>query len=320
VKPRLAIWVVLAVSIFLNLFFVFRELHDSANPNGDIGRRLGASEIGFEDFETVAFAREFLERFTSFESETFRSTQTATSYLMEEATRLSRLADVERLTDKMRTKRVVQRGKLMLLSRESKNTNRFQARVHVDLIEGTAEKSGLQQEFHSSYILNLEFEIQRVSRSAQNPWGLLVANLNQSVSTSVPHQANPATEALIRLRPGTSVALRFPCMIENVELPKGTSLKVRLTTLDISEVQLRTDQRIEGDQLMKAVCRDRSFRVRVNSEPEEGAFLLALKVFTFDDAEPIRKGHSNGFSKLRRAKSEVERSVEEQLGFIIEAE
>lgn len=273
------------------------------------GSPLAEGESGFQDFEIVAFAREFAERLTSFESETFRATQTAASFLMADELRRLRLAEVERLGEKMHSRRVVQRGRLMQLTRLSGEEDRFQARVQVDLIEDDGK-------VQSSYDTSMRFHVRRVSRSAQNPWGFLVDELEQSVVTEKLSEATRLRERSIKITPAKSVLLRFPCVIENVEIPKGTPLRVRLTTLDISEVQILAQDVFEGEHVMTATCRDRAFRVKLQSANDLKEELVALKALTFDDAESLKPR-----SELKkRAKSAVERSIEEQLGFVIEGD
>lgn len=280
-------------------------------------RPLTNSETGFQDFEIVAFAREFAERLTSFESETFRATQTAASFLMSEDLRRSRLAEVERLSEKMQSRRVVQRGRLMYLTRVVGAEDRFHARVQVDLIEDDGK-------VQSSYDIGMRFQVRRVSRSAQNPWGFLVESLEQSVATEKLSEVARLNERSIQIAPSKSVLLRFPCVIENVEIPKGTPLRVRLTTLDISEVQIRAQDEFAGEHVMTATCRDRAFRVKLQSAKIasgdaaniDAKELVALKALTFDDAESLKLGGG----RKPRAKSAVERSIEEQLGFVIEGD
>lgn len=307
----------LLASLLLNSFLLYREFWGpSPSVLDTIEMRTRGPEAGFEDFETVAFAREFSERLTTFESETFRSTQVAASFLMEDEARRNRLADIDRLAEKMRARQVVQRGRLMFLARTSKEANRFQARVQVDLLESAVEQKAVGPKSQSTYFINMDFEIMRVARSAQNPWGFLVSNVQQTVTIENLSVADRANEKLIRMTPETSVSLRFPCVIENVELPKGTSLRVRLTTLDVSEVQLRTEKSLESEQQITAICRDHAFRVKVAAMSNQTDRLVALKVFTFDDAEKL----SLGTAKRKKPKSAVERSIEEQLGFVIEAD
>lgn len=298
--------VALLLSLGLNAVLLVSNFSRSDDMKGG---PLAEGETEFQDFEIVAFAREFVERLTSFESETFRATQTAASFLMAEDLRRKRLAEVERLGEKIQSRRVVQRGRLMYLTRVSGAEDRFHARVQVDLIEGDGK-------LQSGYDIGMRFQVKRVARSAQNPWGFLVEVLEQTVATEKLSQESRQEEKLIKIAPSKSVLLRFPCVIENVEIPKGTPLRVRLTTLDISEVQIRSQDVFNGEHVMTATCRDRAFRVRLQGADDPKGELVALKALTFDDAESLKAGEAT----KRRRKTAVERSIEEQLGFVIEGD
>ncbi len=319
-RPANYFWILLAVSVSLNLVLAF-ALSDLLQTSASIVEsksklKTTETEAAFQDFETVAFAREFAERFTSFESESFRSTQTALSFLLDEVDRAKRLEEVERIGEKLQKKAVTQRGRIVRLARKSEADDSFQADINVDLIEG----SGATQ-IKSQFALKLVFDVVRVDRTAQNPWGFLIRKLRQTVIPDVGiHKTglNSRTHSILIL-PGSPVLLRFPCVIENVELPKGTPIRVRLTTLDVSELQMRTGEMLSGEHKMRAVCRDRAFNVFLHSDKKtqtEDYPLTSLQSFSISQsnaaAMPARS--------RRETKSAVEKSIEEQLGFIIEAE
>lgn len=272
------------------------------------------ADTAFKDFETVAFAREFAERFASFESESYRSTQTALSFLLDEKERSQRLEEIDRLSEKLIKKSVIQRGRLMRLARRSEAEDAFQADLQVDLLEGASPgKSPIKSQFR----LKLSFDVKKVDRTAPNPWGFSIGNLQQEV---VAEDSMELSSRRIMVRPQSPVLLRFPCVIENVELPKGTPIRVRLTTLDVSELQMRTAEPLIGEHKMRAVCRDRAYRVSLSSDlsaTEESYPLTSIQSYTLAQSEPAKPLNGVG---ARRAKSAVEKSIEEQLGFVIEAE
>jgi hypothetical protein len=272
------------------------------------------AESSFKDFETVAFAREFAERFASFESESFRSTQTALSFLLDQTERRQRLEEIDRLSEKLIKKSVIQRGRLMRLARRSETEDAFQADLQVDLLEGASPgKSPIKNRFR----LKLSFDVKKVDRTAQNPWGFLIGNLRQDV---LAEESMVLSSRSILVRPQSPVLLRFPCVIENVELPRGTPIRVRLTTLDVSELQMRTAEPLIGEHKMRAVCRDRAYRVYLSSDlsaSKEAYPLTSIQTYTLAQSEPAKPLKGIG---TRRAKSAVEKSIEEQLGFVIEAE
>lgn len=303
----------LLLSLAGNVYLWFKLQRGSGPGLSATGTSVSPSEAdnAFKDFETVAFAREFAERFASFESESFRSTQTAVSFLLEEAERTRRLEEVDRISEKLLKKSVTQRGRLIRLARKSEIEDQFQADLLVDLLEGAGANPAKSQ-----FRLKLSFAVKRVERTTTNPWGFLIESLQQEV---LPVELKTESISSILLRPGSPVLLRFPCVIENVELPKGTPIRVRLTTLDVSELQMRTSEPLTGEHKMRAVCRDRAFRVSLSSDISStlGPYpLTSIQSYTLAQAEAAGPTRPIG----PRAKTAVEKSMEEQLGFVIEAE
>lgn len=277
-------------------------------PRGGTARPTVRAD-GFEAFESIAFAREFSERFQTFESRTFKVSQVATAFLLDDENRAKRIAEIERLEEKITRGDVAQRARLMSLLKLPGVTEHFVANLDVELAERAA---GLVN--RSEFKTRLEFNLERVDRTAQNPWGFRVSHLEQSViSDSFP--ASGGTAPFFYLRPGVATLVRFPCSIENVELPKGTSVRVKLTTFDISELQLKTDLPLAKEEVVRAICRERAFNVTVAPEGSNGEPLVVLKSLTMANALPIPV--SAGTSRKRK-RTGVEKSIEEQLGFIIE--
>lgn len=277
------------------------------------------AQDGFEAFESIAFAREFSERFLTFGSYNFNATQTALAFLLADDARGERLSEIDRLREKIEKRDVNQRAKLLTLVQWPNEPEHFRAELLVELEEGAGE-SVVKNQFSTK----LEFRIQRAERTAQNPWGFLVSDLKYQPVEAV--SATPLTATLLSLRPETSLLVRFPCSIENVELPKGTSIRVKLTTLDISELQMTSSVPLESDQTLKAICRDRIFSLKIH--PDAAVFSnpleprLVLKFLTMDESTSLSE--ATAVSKLRLNKNKspgekrIQKSIEEQLGFIVE--
>lgn len=301
----------LLLSLGANAFLLLKLSRGLDRGNGQTAIGTSEADQAFKDFETVAFAREFAERFASFESESFRSTQTALSFLLDETERSRRLEEVDRISEKLLKKSVIQRGRLIRLARKSETEDAFQADLQVDLVEG-GDVSPVQNQFR----LKLSFDVKRVKRTAQNPWGFLIGNLRQEV---LPADFLVKNTHAILMRPQSPVLLRFPCVIENVELPKGSPIRVRLTTLDVSELQMRTAEPLVGEHKMRAVCRDRAYSVSLSSDMRDSLGLYPLTTiqsYTVAESEAAKPKKPAGL----RIKTAVEKSIEEQLGFVIEAE
>lgn len=273
--------------------------------------RTAAKADGFEAFEGVAFAREFSERFLTFDSRTFKVSQIATAFLLDEENRAKRISDVERLDEKIARGEVSQRARLMTLVKLSGNEEHFRADLDVEISEGAAQKAA-----KSEFRTRLEFDLQRVDRSAQNPWGFIVEHLKQEVLN--PSVKTEDAASVFMLRPGVATLVRLPCSIENVELPKGTSVRVKLTTFDISELQLKTDVPLGSEQTLRAICRERAFHLKVVPELKIGEPLVVLKSLKMENAVPVVNAAKAKSSGKKLPKTGVEKSIEEQLGFIVE--
>lgn len=313
------------------------------------GSAVTASEDGFEAFESIAFAREFSEKFLTFTSYNFKSTQTAVAFLLEGEARALRLLEIDRLSEKLERREVVQRAKLVSLVQWPKEPDRFRADVMVDLEEGVGSSQVKNQ-----FFTQIEFRIHRTERTAQNPWGFLVGDLKYNLKGEIRSQdtdslrnatsglLKPGAPAVLSLRPGTALLVRFPCSIENVELPKGTPVRVKLTTLDISELQMRTTVELKGEQVLRAVCRDHIFNLRLQPDSLSASMdgsagvsatgnpadrssdpIVVLRLLTMADAvklSDVRAAEKSSRSVRTRTDRRIEKSIEDQLGFVVEEE
>jgi hypothetical protein len=277
-------------------------------PKGGTARSMMRDD-GFEAFEGIAFAREFSERFQTFDSRTFKVSQVATAFLLDDEKRAERIKEIDRLEDKIIRGDVAQRARLMTLTKLPRLDEHFVANLEIELSERKSDKVN-----RSIYTTRLEFDLKRVDRTAQNPWGFSVTHLRQSVVTES-SSGGGGTAPLFYLRPGVATLVRFPCSIENVELPKGTSVRVKLTTFDISELQLKTERPLAKEEVIRATCRDRAFNVVAAPETSDVEPLVILRTLTMANAlaAPLSKGKT-----VKRKKTGVEKSIEEQLGFIVE--
>lgn len=307
------VWKGLAAFWFLIALVAVLILFDILPRPGFLPKESGAREAaradGFEAFEGIAFAREFSERLQTFDARTFKVSQVATAFLLDDDNRAKRIAEVERLEDKIVRSQVAQRGRLATLVKLPGSEERFRADVDVELFERENARSDFQT--------RLEFELERTDRTAQNPWGFRVRNMKQEVLASPTPGTSENTAPVFFLRPGVATLVRLPCTIENVELPKGTSVRVKLTTFDISELQIKTDQMLGAEQAIRAVCRDRTFTLKVAPEIQSGSPLVVFKSLTLANAIPMATA-GDALKTRKRKKSGIEKSIEEQLGFIVE--
>lgn len=302
-------WKILSAILFVvvlveSALLIRNGISDSTKPEAR------SADDGFEAFESISFAKEFGERLLSFDSSSFRSSQTAVAFLMSDDIRARRLSEVERLQVKIEKSDVRQRARLVTLTKLPGSGERFRADLSIDLSEGVTT-----QPLKTQFSTELEFSIERTTRSAQNPWGFFVKELSQKV---VPSNPDLSTTPILRLKPGLAALVRFPCSIENVELPKGTSVRVKLTTLDISELQMRTESAFVGEQPVKAVCRDRSFTMKLESLAQESSKESSMESLVVFKSLVMENSTAIASEKKPRKKLGIEKSVEEQLGFVVE--
>lgn len=308
---------------------------------------VAATEDGFEAFESIAFAREFSEKFLTFSSYNFKSTQTAVAFLLEPEIRASRLLEIDRLREKLERREVVQKAKLVSMVQWPNEADRFQADVSVELEEGVGSTM-----VRSQFVTQLEFRISRTERTTQNPWGFLVSGLKYNLKSELngsgvsagpvnslgKNEGKELASPVLSLRPGTALLVRFPCSIENVELPKGTPVRVKLTTLDISELQMKSTVALDGEQKLRAVCRDHVFNLRLqphtpmdslagpSADPSVTASvepITVLRLLTMGDAVKLSSEVStakNARPARSRSDRRIEKSIEDQLGFVVEEE
>lgn len=285
----LALWAVVATALLV----ASRSEPVLAVAEGDGTQALS-------DFEAVSFVRELAERYLSFDSHTFHTSQSAVAFLMNEELRERRLKEIDRLSEKIQRQNVRQRGVVLSIHRLGERTSEYEVRASVTLLEG--DKAHQPSEFQTTIRVLLD----RVARSIENPWGLQFVRFDQKVGPI------GLVQGAIALEPKLALVMHFPCPVENVELSKGTSLKVKLTTLDTSELQVRTDAPFFGEQAIRATCRDREFsQILTAGTGSEAA--LVYRSFAASDGLNL-----DDQRRRPRKKTAVERTLEEQLGFVTE--
>lgn len=308
-RPWLKIWAIASTVVALGLAFALwreRELRAAALATG-VASDLKTDAV-FAEFQAITFAREFSERFLDFDSQSFQSTQTAVAFLMGGTVRERRLDEIERLVEKIRESGASQRAHVTSIRRGiggGKEAGFFIVEAHVELKE--AKQVGANAV--SAFVTTLGMKLERVAPSIENPWGLRVSELEQKVAAPQA-AADRMPIKRIGMRPEQPLLIQFPCSIENVEWPKGTKLKVKLTTLDVSELQLRSDGEFSGEAVVRAVCRDSLFQLTIVSDATSEMVFQSLAL---DDGEKQVPS-----AAAKRKRTAVEKTIEEQLGFVTE--
>lgn len=263
------------------------------------------------EFERLRFIRDFTDRLYTFQAASFRSTQTALAFLLADQQREEKLGEVERLALKIEKSGISQVGRLHFL-RALDGSGRYEAAIRIRLNDGHAE---------TPLLAYTQFELKALSPSAENPWGLKIDRLTQTVNADSGEGVKGLSLELAPNGPGVTV--QFPCLVENVELEKGTALRVRLSTFDVSELEItargagtvgvgpRTEERV------RVLCSDRAFQfVAKLRDFKDGVGWPRLLFLSFRMNDGIDRKVLE--RKPPRPRAKFEKTLEEQLGFVTE--
>lgn len=306
---------VTTVSLLLNLLLiVFIALSSSRLLYNKQKARYGEDfDVSLQEFEEVGFARDFINRLISFEPESYRISQTALSFLMNSDLRADHLNEVSRLGSKIQKNAVSQKGELIALVRSRKNPRDFHAYTQIEITERT----------NFSYLSRIDFSIADVEKSPENPHGFLVDRLSREVVTSGKLEEMLELDRL-RIFPRQAVLLRFPCTVEHVLLPQRSSVKMRLTTFDVSEVQIWSDEVLPTENIMKVSCQHQDFPIKISSALDSDLqgyhSAVVFRSFSpkFYRAEKRSRGKPDTGVNSKATTRAIKKTLEEQLGFIIE--
>lgn len=247
-------------------------------------------------FENVGFLRQFLEQFFTYNSSNFRQTQTALAFSMESSLRQSRLSEIERLKDKLANKAYAQKARL--LSMVQTQDHQYDAVLEVQISD-----SGKEQLF----FMVAQVALKEVGRSLENPWGREVMTMSLQPQTS-----NPLADQgrQIAMSPENPLLLSFNCAVENIRLAKDSTIAAKMTTMNVSEVQLITKEALpEMGVKVGANCKDENFEIEIKSSTTSTTVFLDI-----DKRYAKQRSATTGQKK----KNAYQKTLEDQLDFIIE--
>lgn len=243
------------------------------------------------EIEKMTFLRQYLDRYFSYDSNSFWQSQTSLAFLMSPPLGESRIREVGRLREKIQQKNLSQLGQLRSLKQIP--DGRFAAVVFLQITENS-QKNDL-------YVTTL-LKLQDTERTLENPWGLLVEEMT-FVKTSP--QAIPFAPVAYIQNQNPSL-LTFPCALANIENPDEENLKLKITTLNISELQITARHELKASLSLVASCKDVEFKFELR--PSEGERTLYLAFPT--QAGAPRKTRFTG----PRQKDIYEKTIENVLG------
>ena len=250
------------------------------------------------EMEKLTFLRQFLERYFNYDSNNFWQTQTSLAFLMTPDLAEKRVREVSRLRERIQAKNFSQAGFLQGLRMRNQG---FEAAVFLQITENQEKKS---------LATHLEVNLKNTERTLENPWGLLVDRLSFANENSTPNatSAKPPESDSLSVRSTTPLVVTFPCALENIRNPLENLLKTKITTLNVSELQITVSRDLETPVSVTASCRDLDFEFQLRSDL--GVADL-LKGFTLTSGRPRKKENLHG---QRKQKDAYEKTIESVMG------
>ncbi|MBV2167080.1 MAG: hypothetical protein KUL82_00120 [Bdellovibrio sp.] len=254
-----------------------------APPNAPLG-----------ELEKMTFLRQFLERYFNYDSNNFWQSQTSLAFLMGPQARELRLSEVRRLREKIQRKNLSQLSKLLSLRKRS--MDHYEGHLALQITEDR-EKSDLS--------ITLQMVLEETERTLENPWGLVVREMTFQSSSPTPPRL-PSQIAVATLNP---TLLAFPCAITNIENPNEERLKTKITTLNVSELQITPSERLSEPLTLVAACKDLEFKINIAEAQGEQDLYLSL---------PLSAGIKRKEAPKVRQRDIYEQTIDKVLGIKFE--
>lgn len=266
-------------------------------PSKNILQQDSQQTARLEILEKIAFVRQFVDQYLTYTSSNYWQTQTALAFLMSKDLRSERLLEIERLKSRLEKSPLFQKSEIQLL--EKLDVDVYSLHVLISTSRnGSTDK------------LNAQIQLHLVStpRSIENPWGLQVSALQFQEMTAQKFEYPPA----FLISDQDPLLLSFPCSVENFLVPKELPLQVKIVTMNISEVQLLLTQKIGAAAEVRAICGDSIFPIHLTPSQNTTTLFADLK------ESPRKKKSPSADPNPKRQKGPYEKTIEEQMGFVIE--
>ncbi|WP_413944320.1 hypothetical protein [Bdellovibrio sp. HCB-162] len=215
--------------------------------------------IQLGEMEKMTFLRQYLDRFYNYDSNNFWQSQTSLAFLMAPKLSEERVREVSRLREKIQQKNLSQLGQLKSLKKFDDGS--YEAETYLQIHQETQQKGELQK--NELYVTS-KLKLQNAERTLENPWGLLVQEMTFSSSPQV-FSFSPQ----IHVEAQTPTLVTFPCAIENIENPAEKDLKIKITTLNVSELQITPSKELKLPVSLTAICKDTEYKFDLLAKTNE---------------------------------------------------
>lgn len=254
-----------------------------------------SNSSGLEALEKVNFLRQFSDRFLNYDRDNFWQTQLTLTSLMAPSLRQERKSEVQRMKDVIEKKSFSQRANLISIE-FAPNFN------WISNYQITTQENGKKEQFQ----ISLHYEMTETERTMENPWGLLIQQIKTQNKSELLNNKNPKT---LYLTDHSPLLMNFPCQVENIEVPNDPPIAFKLTTLNTTEVQVFKKRDFSEPILGKALCRSGYFTFQISSSPKENQTAL----LNFQESDLQKE-----VIKKKAKKTQEMKTIEEELGFVIE--
>ncbi|WP_413582100.1 hypothetical protein [Bdellovibrio sp. HCB288] len=253
--------------------------------------------VQLTEMEKGTFLRQYLERYFTYDSNNFWQSQTSLTFLMSPELREKRIQEIQRLRDKIQSKSLNQKSTLLTLNQISRGA--YSALLAVQISEAPGRVNTLY--------VNTNLQIENTERTLENPWGLMITKLDfpQSSPTA------PGISSTLAIREKTPLIITFPCAIENIQGEPDSVLETKITTLNISEVQINSANKLSEVVKLTAYCKDKEYHFQVSAADKSADVFRAFSA----DAAQVRKDPGAGKPKK---KDRYDKTIENVLGIEVE--
>lgn len=259
---------------------------------------LPQENVQLNELEKITFLRQFLDRYFNYDSNNFWQSQTSLSFLMSPELRDKHIEETRRLREKIQQRNAARKGQIISLSAQGNN---FDALIGIEIKEGQEPKTDLNSV--------VQLSLGTTERTLENPWGLVVKKMDFVKSSS----DTPSFNSTLKIKEKVPLAITLPCAIENIESSSESALSTKITTLNVSEIQLSATNPLKETIHMKAYCKDLEFVFDVASTSTNPDLFKAFPL----SAGIVRKKEVpviNQAAPKKRQKDIYDKAIEKMMG------